>query len=154
MLVFNVFKYGKWGSYRHFFDYPEFETSFFKNPSTKYAYADMFKKDDCLTFEWIQSPEPVYKEDKQTLVNVTYGGLNYRDYLMATGEFNPEYLPTYNKKNEHYFGMEFSGYNNEKRYMGLVPSRGLSTVLAVDNKYLSQEIQSKKPFFVQIWQGF
>jgi fatty acid synthase len=135
-LVFNVFKYGKWGSYRHFFDYPEFETSFFKNPSTKYAYADMFKKDDCLTFEWIQSPEPVYKEDKQTLVNVTYGGLNYRDYLMATGEFNPEYLPTYNKKNEYYFGMEFSGYNNEKRYMGLVPSRGLSTVLAVDNKYL------------------
>ena len=136
-LVMNVYKYGKWGSYRHLFDFQDKEAPIMKNTDMKNAYVNFTTYGDLSTLKWMQAPEQYFKDDKKTYVNVMFGGLNYRDYLMAKGLFNPEYYPTYYPTTEYYsFGMEFSGYVKDKRYMGVTPSRGLSTILATEYKYL------------------
>ena len=85
-LIMNVFRNGKWGSYRHVFDGPQIEQHIFENERSLYenvfpqhyfkpttvvpgfqtlgtplrnAYINLLNRGDLSTLSWLQSPEPV-----------------------------------------------------------------------------------------------
>ena len=61
---------------------------------------------DANSLVWVDNspckPDPSYKK-----CGVTYGGLNYKDYMLATGKIARQYLTLD-------FGTEFSGYIDDE----------------------------------------
>lgn len=126
-LVMNVYKNGKWGSYRYIRDLTNIERPW--NNKINHSHLEFLTRGDLSTLNWVQSPEPCVRDINEMIVKVCYAGLNYRDVLMTTPEHTTKYYKTIEKTP---FGMEFSGYCKDKRYMGLTPKRSFSTSLVAD----------------------
>jgi len=134
-LVMNVYKNGKWGSYRHLFDTSDIEQPFQFKDNIKHAYVNWMRRGDISTLNWMQSPEPLVAGVNQILCDVSYAGLNYRDYLLASGRCMPEHIPSYQGVYDHVFGQEFSGVYKNRRYMGVTPFKGIATTVVADTRY-------------------
>jgi NADPH:quinone reductase-like Zn-dependent oxidoreductase/thioesterase domain-containing protein/acyl carrier protein len=152
-LVMNVFRNGKWGSYRHIFEGSNVDSIVIDNEKAFYeamkydtqakfgnAYINLLSRGDLSTLKWMQSPEPFINDvTRQLACQVSYAALNFRDIMLATGKLTPEAIPNYYKMQDSLLGMEFCGYdknNRQKRYMGMVPAKGLATTVVVDPKYV------------------
>ncbi|XP_025265005.1 fatty acid synthase-like [Camponotus floridanus] len=133
-LMANVLKGGQWGSYRHLQldqdNYMEVE----------HAYVDTLTTGNLNSLAWIQSPL-TYCQSKylNSLCNVHYASLNFRDILLATGKLSTDALSSLGLATEDYvLGFEFSGTDADGcRVMGLLDkSRGLATTVLPDSGFL------------------
>ena len=134
-LVMNVFREGKWGSFRHL---PiSCQASLVE---TEHAYVNVLTRGDLASLKWIQSPAKhlsTANDQDKSLCKVFNTSLNFRDIMLATGKLPPDALPGDMASQDCILGMEISGTDDSgRRVMGLLPAQGLATTVAVDKRFL------------------
>ncbi|XP_053376816.1 fatty acid synthase-like [Mercenaria mercenaria] len=132
-LVMNIYNDGVWGSYRYL---PLYEATLIQ---TEYAFVNVLTKGDLSSVHWIESPLRYYDpglHPHSDLCQVYYASLNFRDVMLATGKLPPDAIPGGIAHQECKLGMEFSGTDSKgRRVMGLVPAKGLATVVDVNRHF-------------------
>ncbi|XP_066056968.1 fatty acid synthase [Chamaea fasciata] len=133
-LVMNVYRDGKWGSFRHLL----LEQA---QPQelTEYAYVNVLTRGDLSSLRWIASPLRHFQStDRNVLLcKVYYASLNFRDIMLATGKLSPDAIPGNWALQQCMLGMEFSGRDLAgRRVMGLLPAKGLATVVDCEKRFL------------------
>ncbi|XP_030143528.4 fatty acid synthase [Taeniopygia guttata] len=133
-LVMNVYRDGKWGSFRHLLlqqAQPQ--------EMTEYAYVNVLTRGDLSSLRWIVSPlRHFHTTDPNVLLcKVYYASLNFRDIMLATGKLSPDAIPGNWALQQCMLGMEFSGRDLAgRRVMGLLPAKGLATVVDCEKRFL------------------
>ncbi|NXO90855.1 FAS synthase, partial [Certhia brachydactyla] len=133
-LVMNVYRDGKWGSFRHL---PLQQAQ--PQELTEYAYVNVLTRGDLSSLRWIVSPlRHFHATDPNVLLcKVYYASLNFRDIMLATGKLSPDAIPGNWALQQCMLGMEFSGRDLAgRRVMGLLPAKGLATVVDCEKKFL------------------
>ncbi|XP_035424471.1 fatty acid synthase [Cygnus atratus] len=133
-LVMNVYRDGKWGSFRHL---PLQQGQ--PQELTEYAYVNALTRGDLSSLHWIVSPlQHFYTTNPDVqLCKVYYASLNFRDIMLATGKLSPDAIPGNWASQQCMLGMEFSGRDLAgRRVMGLLPAKGLATVVDCDKRFL------------------
>ncbi|CAM5096781.1 unnamed protein product [Natator depressus] len=133
-LVMNVYRDGKWGSFRHFLLQQAQPLEL-----TDYAYVNVLTRGDLSSLRWIASPLRHFHTTNPNiqLCRVYYASLNFRDIMLATGKLSPDAIPGNWALQQCMLGMEFSGRDpTGKRVMGLLPAKGLATVVDSDQRFL------------------
>lgn len=117
-LVMNIYKNGKWGTYRHLALVEWQETK----PHVYPCWAQIARIGDLSSFEWrISSAEQRNTCD----VDVHYASINFKDVMLATGRL---ILPEESRLKPRLLGFEFSGIDaSGERVMGMLDNRGFST---------------------------
>ncbi|NWR04682.1 FAS synthase, partial [Paradoxornis webbianus] len=133
-LVMNVYRDGKWGSFRHLL----LEQA---QPQelTEYAYVNVLTRGDLSSLRWIASPLRHFQttDPDVLLCKVYYSSLNFRDIMLATGKLSPDAIPGNWALQQCMLGMEFSGRDLAgRRVMGLLPAKGLATVVDCEKRFL------------------
>uniref|UniRef100_A0A8C3MLQ5 Fatty acid synthase n=1 Tax=Geospiza parvula TaxID=87175 RepID=A0A8C3MLQ5_GEOPR len=133
-LVMNVYRDGKWGSFRHL-------TLQQVQPQelTEYAYVNVLTRGDLSSLRWIVSPLRHFRttDPNVLLCKVYYASLNFRDIMLATGKLSPDAIPGNWALQQCMLGMEFSGRDTAgRRVMGLLPAKGLATVVDCEKRFL------------------
>ncbi|XP_053392677.1 fatty acid synthase-like [Mercenaria mercenaria] len=133
-LVVNIYDNGVWGSFRHL---PLSSATLLQ---TEHAFVNVLTKGDLSSLHWIESPLRYYYpalHPQTELCRVHYASLNFRDVMLATGKLPPDAIPGGIANQECMLGMEFSGTDsNGRRVMGLVPAKGLATVVDVNRHFI------------------
>ncbi|KAL7039188.1 hypothetical protein ACKWTF_009828 [Chironomus riparius] len=110
----NIFKDGKWGSYRHI-DMPVYKNV---HPQSQHYLASCLIKGLTSSLSWISGPLNVTSSDSD-IINVQYAAINDRDIEFVTGNdsCNSDELSEHQKL----LGLEFAGVrcNNGERVMGI-----------------------------------
>ncbi|EOB07192.1 Fatty acid synthase, partial [Anas platyrhynchos] len=133
-LVMNVYRDGKWGSFRHL---PLQQGQ--PQELTEYAYVNALTRGDLSSLHWIVSPlQHFYTTNPDVqLCKVYYASLNFRDIMLATGKLSPDAIPGNWASQQCMLGMEFSGRDMAgRRVMGLVSAKGLATVVDCNKRFL------------------
>ncbi|OXB61122.1 hypothetical protein ASZ78_013685 [Callipepla squamata] len=133
-LVMNVYRDGKWGSFRHL---PLQQAQ--PQELTEYAYINVLTRGDLSSLRWIVSPLRHFQTTNPNvqLCKVYYASLNFRDIMLATGKLSPDAIPGNWTLQQCMLGMEFSGRDLAgRRVMGLLPAKGLATVVDCDKRFL------------------
>ncbi|KFQ45994.1 Fatty acid synthase [Nestor notabilis] len=133
-LVMNVYRDGKWGSFRHL---PLQQAQ--SQELTEYAYVNVLTRGDLSSLHWIVSPLRHFHTTNPNvqLCKVYYASLNFRDIMLATGKLPPDAIPGNWVLQQCMLGMEFSGRDLAgRRVMGLLPAKGLATVVDCDKRFL------------------
>ncbi|ELU07161.1 hypothetical protein CAPTEDRAFT_216526 [Capitella teleta] len=130
-LVMNVRMNNRWGSFRHM----SLPTNSIK--TTEYACISALTRGDLSSLKWVESFLKYFdakSQPEKELCQVAYTGLNLRDLKLVTGKLPPNAIPG---AQDCILGMEFSGYNTKgESVMGLLPSKGLATVVDAACKFL------------------
>ncbi|NXN91414.1 FAS synthase, partial [Rhinopomastus cyanomelas] len=133
-LVMNVYRDGKWGSFRHL---PLQQAQ--AQELTEYAYVNALTRGDLSSLSWIASPLRHFRsaDPDVHLCKVYYSSLNFRDIMLATGRLSPDSIPGNWALQQCMLGMEFSGRDTTgRRVMGLLPAKGLATVVDCNKRFL------------------
>ncbi|NXL03899.1 FAS synthase, partial [Mesembrinibis cayennensis] len=133
-LVMNVYRDGKWGSFRHL---PLQQAQ--PQELTEYAYVNVLTRGDLSSLRWIASPLRHFHTTNPNvqLCKVYYASLNFRDIMLATGKLSPDAIPGNWALQQCMLGMEFSGRDMAgRRVMGLLPAKGLATVVDCDKRFM------------------
>ncbi|NXI49651.1 FAS synthase, partial [Chloroceryle aenea] len=132
-LVMNVYRDGKWGSFRHL---PLQQAQ--PQELTEYAYVNTLTRGDLSSLRWIVSPLQHFRATSAVqLCKVYYASLNFRDIMLATGRLSPDAIPGNWVLQQCMLGMEFSGRDlSGRRVMGLLPAKGLATVVDSNERFL------------------
>ena len=136
-LVQNVFNGKVWGSYRHI-SLPEV----IQTRPINSAQVRQLKFGDLSSFKWSLSPNTLWPltrtSNKQTLIDVYYSPLNFKDVMHATGRLPPFDLTQHMSWDDVVLGLEFVGRRRDtgQRVMGLNSSKALSTDIIVDEDFL------------------
>ncbi|XP_054249700.1 fatty acid synthase [Indicator indicator] len=132
-LVMNVYRDGKWGSFRHL---PLQQAQ--PQELTEYAYVNVLTRGDLSSLRWIASPLRHFRSTADVqLCKVYYSSLNFRDIMLATGKLPPDAIPGDWVLQQCMLGMEFSGRDlSGRRVMGLLPAKGLATVVDCHKRFL------------------
>ncbi|XP_049519228.1 LOW QUALITY PROTEIN: fatty acid synthase-like [Dermacentor silvarum] len=135
-LVMNVYRDGQWGSFR----YSDTLLHCAKKTTTEFAYLSIQARGDLSSLQWYVSPlgyTSASGSADEVLCTVYYAPLNFRDVMLATGRLSPDAVPGALASFDCPLGMEFSGRDPQgRRVMGLVPARGIGTVVAVNPAFL------------------
>ncbi|XP_055905959.1 fatty acid synthase-like [Eupeodes corollae] len=112
-LAINIFRDGKWGTYRHLqlISNPEVK------PQTGFVFGNILHRGDLSTFKWLQGR----KTPKDCRIKVVYSSLNFKDVMLATGRISLDVFSEGRLDQESFFGFEFSGIDTKtgKKVMGL-----------------------------------
>nr|P12276.5 RecName: Full=Fatty acid synthase; Includes: RecName: Full=[Acyl-carrier-protein] S-acetyltransferase; Includes: RecName: Full=[Acyl-carrier-protein] S-malonyltransferase; Includes: RecName: Full=3-oxoacyl-[acyl-carrier-protein] synthase; Includes: RecName: Full=3-oxoacyl-[acyl-carrier-protein] reductase; Includes: RecName: Full=3-hydroxyacyl-[acyl-carrier-protein] dehydratase; Includes: RecName: Full=Enoyl-[acyl-carrier-protein] reductase; Includes: RecName: Full=Acyl-[acyl-carrier-protein] hyd len=133
-LVMNVYRDGKWGSFRHL---PLQQAQ--PQELTECAYVNVLTRGDLSSLRWIVSPLRHFQTTNPNvqLCKVYYASLNFWDIMLATGKLSPDAIPGNWTLQQCMLGMEFSGRDLAgRRVMGLLPAKGLATVVDCDKRFL------------------
>ncbi|KAM8947762.1 fatty acid synthase isoform 2-T2 [Pelodytes ibericus] len=133
-LVMNVYCNGEWGAYRHI-PFQKDQTQ----DETAFAFVNVLTRGDLSTLRWIASPLRHFQSTNPNvkLCKVYYASLNFRDIMLATGKLPPDAIPGDLALQQCMLGMEFSGHDPAgKRVMGLLPAKGLATIVDADQRFL------------------
>ncbi|XP_058818329.1 fatty acid synthase-like [Topomyia yanbarensis] len=127
-LAVNVFKHGKWGSYRH-----ALLTNARKTESvTNHCYANGLVKGDLSSMMWFTGPMNECSSVSNK-VRVVYSALNFRDVMVATGRLSSDVLASKRLDEECELGCEFAGVLEDgRRVMGITSGGGLATLVNCD----------------------
>ncbi|KAL1442921.1 hypothetical protein MTO96_030556 [Rhipicephalus appendiculatus] len=131
-LVMNVYRDGQWGSFRYS---GTLSRRVEATTAAEFAYLDIHTRGDLSSLQWYASPLGCTKTDchEGILCNLYYAAVNFRDVMLATGRLSPDALPGCIDSTDGLLGMEFSGRDPQgRRVMGLVPARGIATVVDVN----------------------
>ncbi|OAF68425.1 hypothetical protein A3Q56_03845 [Intoshia linei] len=130
-LTYNILQDGRLGFMAHC---PSIMDT---NVITENAYVNTLMRGDLSSLRWIQSP--LYTENdskKYTLCDIIYSSLNFRDIMLATGRLSPESIPGNFQLGDPILGLEFSGYSQDEKIMGIVPAKGLATNVLVNKSFI------------------
>lgn len=127
-LAINVYRDGKWGSYRHLLLDCHVEPACHSTQCN----ANVLQRGDLSSFIWHQGIMPFIKP-KNLVVNVHYASLNFRDAMLATGKLAIETCGKTRLDHQCVLGFEFSGVTVDmRRVMGVVVGGALSTCVEID----------------------
>lgn len=127
-LAINVFRNGKWGSYRHL----QINNNATEGTVQNHCYVNATVKSDLSSLKWFEGGLNHIKIQSD-LVDIHYAALNFRDVMLATGKLSGEVFAKSRMELECLLGMEYSGKTRDgKRVMGLVNSGALSTCVKPD----------------------
>ncbi|XP_076855678.1 fatty acid synthase [Brachyhypopomus gauderio] len=133
-LVMNVYRDGWWGAFRH-----QLLSQDPCEEATEEAYVNVLTRGDLASLRWIASPlhHFIPSSPDVQLCHVHYASLNFRDIMLATGKLPPDAIPGDVALQQCMLGMEFSGRDpSGRRVMGLLPAKGLATVVDADRRFL------------------
>ncbi|KAM4525814.1 fatty acid synthase [Fundulus diaphanus] len=133
-LLMNVFRDGQWGTFRH-----QLISHDLKEELTDSAFINVLTRGDLSSLRWIASPHhhSVSISPTMQMCHVYYSSLNFRDIMLATGKLPPDAIPGDMALQQCLLGMEFSGRDPAgQRVMGLLPAKGLATVVDADKRFL------------------
>ncbi|XP_075746848.1 fatty acid synthase-like isoform X2 [Rhipicephalus microplus] len=135
-LVMNIYRDGQWGSFRQTCP----SKSGTPKIATKYACINVERTGDLSSLQWyVSSLSYAFPSASSTkeVCTVYYAALNFRDIMLATGTLSSDALPLDILTSDSLLGMEFAGLNRlGQRVMGIVPTKGLATAVAVDRTLL------------------
>ncbi|KRT82111.1 dehydrogenase, partial [Oryctes borbonicus] len=124
--VFNIWKDGAWGTYRHLLLHEN------QSVETEHCYVNVTTRGDLSTLRWVQGSIDISRtipEDEE-LVHVYYSSLNFRDLMTASGKIPPEVITTDRIHLECVQGFEFVGRNlRGERVIGMGVSGALTTLV-------------------------
>ncbi|KAL7036629.1 hypothetical protein ACKWTF_008882 [Chironomus riparius] len=127
-LAINVYRNGKWGTYRHL----QISETHNESPVQSHCYVNSIVKSDLSSLKWLEGPLNHMKV-QNNLVDVHYAALNFRDVMLATGKLTGDVFTENRFEHECLLGMEFSGRTRDgRRVMGLVTSGALATNVKAD----------------------
>lgn len=123
-LPVNVYKYKKWGTYRHL----SFPSIAAQKSQSKHTFVNLLTRGDISSLAWVGGNLNLSRDD---LIEVHFAALNYRDILIATKRIILDY-ETENRIDRQYLcGYEFSGITKDgRRVMGIVKSKAISNFVA------------------------
>ncbi|KAL7024910.1 hypothetical protein ACKWTF_013247 [Chironomus riparius] len=125
-LAKNIFRNGKWGSYKHFLVKPTYEALRHEG----YCYVNSLIRGDLSSIKWLQSP---IKNDSDNIVKVQYAALNFKDIMLATGKLSADTVSENRMELMCIMGMEYSGITKEgRRVIGVKPAGAMATHVEVD----------------------
>lgn len=131
-LAINVFKNGRWGSYRHLLLKQESQTG----PQLDHCFANVQTRGDLSSFAWMQGAYR-YTKHIPPIALVSYASLNFRDVMIATGKIKTEILGSNRIDQLCDIGFEFSGLLNQRKVMGINRRGGsFSTHIEYDESLL------------------
>lgn len=125
----NVYRNGKWGSYRHLRINDVTEAK----PQAEHFYTNTTVKGDLSSLTWLGGP---IKSFNNPHVRIQFASLNFRDVMLATGKINSD--DVLNRiEQQCIMGFEFSGITDKgRKVMGLGPTGALATHYPLDNTLL------------------
>ncbi|XP_058453845.1 fatty acid synthase-like [Malaya genurostris] len=127
-LAVNVFKNGKWGSYRHEL-LPQVRKT---EPVRNHCYANSLTRGDISSMMWFTGPLNECSVVPNR-IRVVYSALNFRDVMVATGRLSSDVLNSDRLDEECDIGFEFVGVTEDgKRVMGVISSGGMATMVNAD----------------------
>lgn len=128
-LNMNVYKNGNWGTYRHLFLNPMYETK----SRADHCYANALTRGDLSSMTWLRGPYNDLKP-KGEIVSVKYAALNFRDVMLSSGKLTAEVFGSGRLDQECVLGFEYSGVTEKgRRVMGMVISGALATHIESDD---------------------
>ncbi|KAK4878117.1 hypothetical protein RN001_010623 [Aquatica leii] len=141
-LSINVYKNGRWGTYRHLL--------MEQNQVVKreHIFNNVLTTGDLSSLTWLEGPltSTTKMQPEKTLVNIMYSALNFRDIMTASGRIQGDVITTNRVEQQIIQGFEFSGtLANGKRVMGLVKSGALAS-MAITNSYMITKIPDQWTF--------
>lgn len=114
-LGLNVYRHGKWGTYRHLQVHQQVECK----PSNEHCYVNALVKSDLSSLKWIYGPYN-FSRPAGELVKIQYASLNFRDVMLATGKLSADVVAESRLEQECVLGFEFSGITQSgRRVMGM-----------------------------------
>lgn len=133
-LAVNVYKDGKWGSYRHLLLQ---ENALVE---THHKYVNVLTRGDLSSLAWLEGnirlDELSFSKDED-LVTIYYSALNFRDIMTASGRLANEVVARGRMNQDCVQGLEYSGRDSTgRRVMGMVASKALSSMLIADRNLL------------------
>lgn len=106
-LPMNVYKNGKWGTYRHIELRKEIEERCHDN----HCFANVRQIGNLSSFEWATGW--LDTTNTENLVNIQYSAINFRDIMLATGRLQIEAYSTNRLLQQCFLGLEFSGISEK-----------------------------------------
>ncbi|KAJ6633803.1 Fatty acid synthase, partial [Pseudolycoriella hygida] len=132
-LPVNVYKYKKWGTYRHL-DLPSIT---YNKSNSKHAFVNILTRGDVSSLTWVSGNLNLSRDN---LIEVYFAALNYRDVLVATKRIVLDYEIENRIDCQYLCGYEFSGVTTDgRRVMGIIRSKAISNFVA-ENECLTMEI--------------
>ncbi|CAB0015644.1 unnamed protein product, partial [Nesidiocoris tenuis] len=131
-MTVNVYKDGKWGTYRHTL------LDANKKIQSPHMYLSWLTRGDLSSLTWLEgrlSRPRLLKEikDQKKLIYTEYAALNFRDIMLATAKLAPEVVVSNRIELECCAGFEFSGRLNDKRIMLLSAREGFTNMFTYDD---------------------
>ncbi|XP_066594557.1 fatty acid synthase [Prorops nasuta] len=121
----NVFKDGKWGSYRHL----PLEQA--QTKMVNHALANVLVRADLSSLKWIEGA--LRPQEMDDYAQVCYAAINFKDVMVATGKLSMEVITVVKDILDCPIGFEYSGYNKKgTRVAGLVVNRAFSNYVKMD----------------------
>uniref|UniRef100_T1P9U1 Fatty acid synthase n=1 Tax=Musca domestica TaxID=7370 RepID=T1P9U1_MUSDO len=120
-LAVNVYRHGKWGSYRHL------QLSLKEEPECRkdHIFGNVIHRGDLSSLRWFEGPlNPADAE-----IKITYSSINFRDIMLATGRLAVELYGADRLNQTCVLGFEYSGINTKtgKRIMSMVVKGGVAS---------------------------
>lgn len=107
-MAVNVYKNGKWGTYRHLLLDSASEVE------AEHCYVNVTTRGDLSSLRWIEGPlqATTTMKPESLLLHVYYVALNFRDIMTASGRINVDVITQNRTEQECVQGFEFSGRDN------------------------------------------
>ncbi|XP_022832191.1 fatty acid synthase-like [Spodoptera litura] len=133
-LIFNVYKDGQWGTYRHLL-LKDLDTV-----RANHAYINALIIGDLSSLTWVEGAireNHVYKDKEKVLVHVYCAALSFHDVMRAVGHVKVDTNDGGRLVEECLIGTEFVGKTaNGTRVMGMVRNRGIANLVEADRQSL------------------
>jgi fatty acid synthase, animal type len=119
-LSINIYKNGKWGSFKHL----DFNQEIEKKPQSNHAFVHLLKSGLTSSISWVNGDLDVNDENN---IDIHYSALNFRDILVANSRISLEHSYSSRKCAQYKIGLEFSGKTKDgRRVAGLHESKCIS----------------------------
>uniref|UniRef100_A0A2H1WWR5 SFRICE_007688 n=1 Tax=Spodoptera frugiperda TaxID=7108 RepID=A0A2H1WWR5_SPOFR len=132
-LIFNVYKDGQWGTYRHL-------SLDLDTVRADHAYVNALTIGDFSSLKWIEGTikeNHVFMDKEKVLVHIYCAALNFRDVMTASGRVTVDAVASGRLAEECVIGTEFVGKTiNGTRVMGMVRNRGIANLVEGDRQNL------------------
>lgn len=155
-LAINVYRDGKWGTYRHL----QLIVDDSPHPRTDYIYGNVLRRGDLSSLSWFQGQHDPSDCD----IKIVYSSINFRDVMLATGKLAAEIYGSNRLEQDCVLGFEFSGYNIKtgKRVMSMVPRAGIGShvqkpaplIWDIPNKWSMKEAATVPVVYVTVYYAF
>jgi fatty acid synthase, animal type len=133
-LGINVYRNGKWGSYRHF----TIKDDIVSVPVRRsdHCYANCLLRGDLSSMTWLDGSYNYVKLDPSSITKIQYASLNFRDVMLATGKLQDGIVRKETERIDEQcvLGFEFAGIRNSDntRIMGMVQNGSMATHIVYD----------------------
>jgi fatty acid synthase, animal type len=130
----NVYRNGKWGTYRHL----TIKDVAVPVPTRRadHCYANCLLRGDLSSMTWLDGAYNYAKQDPSLCIKIQYASLNFRDVMLATGKLADGIVRKETERIDEQcvLGFEFAGtrQSDNTRIMGMVQNGSMATHIVYD----------------------